>query len=102
MPKRFLKLLTVSFFLLNSSLLAQNTQDNDSLKVKEKGFDEKVFELFTCGEVITSEDIDHSIVRSFGDIIKRYRAIDVTSYGVYAQPEIASFWGAPSEFPLVF
>ncbi|MGB2697584.1 MAG: TonB-dependent receptor plug domain-containing protein [Candidatus Zixiibacteriota bacterium] len=87
---------------MNSSLLAQNTQDNDSLKVKEKGFDEKVFELFTCGEVITSEDIDHSIVRSFGDIIKRYRAIDVTSYGVYAQPEIASFWGAPSEFPLVF
>ena len=94
--------MVLSFFLLNSSLVAQDVGDSDTLKVKEKDFQKKVFELFTCGEVITSEDIDQSIVKSFGDVLKRYRVVDITSYGIYSQPEIASFWGKPSEFSFVF
>ncbi len=102
MSKGLLKFLIISFFLLSFSVSAQDMGDSDTLKVKEKDFQEKVFELFTCGEVITSEDIDHSIAKSLSDVLKRYRALDITSYGVYAQPEIASFWGKPSEFSFVF
>jgi len=88
-----------SLFLFYSCALAQNT---DSLKVKEKRFGEKLFELFTCEEIISSDDIDNSIVKSFGDVLKRYRAIDVTSYGIYGQPEMAAIWGGTSQlFPIL-
>ena len=96
MSRKCLVFFVVFFLVLSSPLLAQHAQNSDSLKLIEKDFQEKVFEYFTCGEIITSEDIEHSIVKSFGDVIKRYRAIDVTSYGVYSQPEIASWWGIKS------
>lgn len=96
MSKKCLVFFIVCFLVLSSPLYAQHTQNIDSLQAIEKNFQDKVFEYFTCGEIITSEDIDYSIVKSFGDILKRYRFIDVTSYGVYSQPEIASFWGIQS------
>jgi len=97
--KEILKFLITSFFLLNSCALAQNT---DSLKVKEKKIEEKLFLLFTSQEVISSDDMDNSIVRSFGDLLKRFRVIDVTSYGIYGQPEIAAIWGGTSQLSPVF
>lgn len=98
MPKEILKFLVSSLFLFYSCALAQNT---DSLKVEEKRFEEKLFELFTCEEIISSADIDNSIAKSFGDVLRRYRAIDVTSYGIYGQPEIATIWGGTSQlFPV--
>lgn len=101
MSKKILKFLIGSFFLLNSWALGQNAQNNDSLKVKQKNFEERLFELFTCEETISSEDIDNSVVKNFGDILKIYRAIDVTSYGIYGQPQIAAIWGGTSQlFPI--
>jgi outer membrane cobalamin receptor len=85
------------FFLLNFPALAQDNQESDSLQVKEKNFEEKAFELFTCEERISSEDIDNSIVKTLGDVLKRYRVVDVTSYGIYGQPEIPNIWSGTSE-----
>lgn len=101
MYKGVLRFFTVSLFLLSSVSSAQETKEADSLKVKEKRFEEKVFELFTSGAVISSEDIDNSLVKNLGDVLKGYRAIDVTSYGIYGQPQMASIWGGTSQLSFV-
>lgn len=97
-----LRFFTVCLLLLSSVSSAQETEEADSLKVKEKRFEEKVFELFTSGAVISSEDIDNSLVKNLGDVLKGYRATDVTSYGIYAQPQMASIWGGGSQLFSVF
>jgi outer membrane receptor protein involved in Fe transport len=100
--KGVLRFFTVFLLLLSSVSSAQEAKEADSLKVEQKRFEEKVFELFTSGAVISSEDIDNSLVKNLGDVLKEYRAIDVTSYGVYAQPQVASIWGGSSQLFSVF
>ena len=56
-------------------------------------FEDEIIDLFSSGETISSSDIENSIVKSFGDILKRFRFIDVTSYGLYGQPEIGTIFG---------
>jgi len=81
--------------------MAQELQGADSLAVKEKRFTEKVFDLFTSGVTVSSDDIENSPIKNFGDVLKRYRAADVTSFGIYGQPQIASLWGGTSELTCI-
>ena len=60
-------------------------------------FEDEIIDLFSSGETISSTDIDNSIVKSFGDILKRFRFIDVISYGIYGQPEIGTVFGGTSQ-----
>jgi outer membrane cobalamin receptor len=60
-------------------------------------FEDEIIDLFSSGETISSTDIDNSIVKSFGDILKRFKFIDVASYGIYGQPEIGTVFGGTSQ-----
>jgi len=65
-------------------------------------FEDEIIDLFSSGEAISSSDIENSIVKSFGDILKRFRFIDVTSYGLYGQPEIGTIFGGTSPQLLIY
>lgn len=102
------KIIFILFHLLFISHLcqAQNTDSlyspyEDSAFVSESLTD-KICSLFTTNYLISSEDIDNYIYRSLGDILKHNRAIDVTGYGPYGQPEYATFWGSTSRQFLIY
>jgi outer membrane cobalamin receptor len=73
----------------------------DSVFVEESLTD-KICSLFTTNYLISSEDINNSIYRSLGDILKTNKAINVTGYGPYGQPEYASLWGSTSRQFLIY
>ena len=86
----------------NDSLLSPSNQlKADSINYEENLTD-KVCSLFTTNQVFSSEEIENSIYRSLGDILKRNRVIDVTKYGSYGQPEYATLWGGTSRQFLVY
>ncbi|MCJ7497564.1 MAG: TonB-dependent receptor plug domain-containing protein, partial [candidate division Zixibacteria bacterium] len=63
---------------------------------------DKVCSLFTTNYVISSENIENSIYKSLGGLLKTYRGIDITSYGPYGQPEYATIWGGTSRQLLIY
>lgn len=106
MPK---KIIFILFHLLIISQLCR-AQAPDSLQpvitedsvFVEESLTDKVCSLFTTNYLISSEDIENSICRSLGDILKINRAIDVTGYGSYGQPQYATLWGSTSRQFLVY
>ncbi|MCJ7457600.1 MAG: TonB-dependent receptor plug domain-containing protein [candidate division Zixibacteria bacterium] len=103
-------LLVFSFFCFspfalaqnNDSLLSPSNQLNPDTSFEEENLTDKVCSLFTTNQVFSSEEIENSIYRSLGDILKRNRLIDVTRYGTYGQPEYATLWGGTSRQFLVY
>jgi hypothetical protein len=97
----FLFIFSIAFFNFGWT----QTEDSISNLGKPEGlhpslgerFEDEIIDLFSSGETISSSDIDNSIVKSFGDILKRFRFIDVTSYGIYGQPEIGTVFGGTSQ-----
>lgn len=102
---------TLLFFLLlislalaqndDSLLFTSNPPEADTNYLKEDLTD-KVCSLFTTNYTISSEDIENSIYKSLGGLFKKYRAIDVASYGPYGQPEYATIWGGTSRQLLIY
>jgi len=68
----------------------------------EESLTDKVCSLFTANYIISSEDIENSIYRNPGDLLKMNRAIDVTGYGPYGQPQYATVWGSTSRQLLIY
>ena len=99
-----------SFFCFSSFALAQHNdslpspsnQLNPDTSFEEEDLTDKVCSLFTTNQVFSSEEIENSIYRSLGDILKKDRVIDVTRYGPYGQPEYATLWGGTSRQFLVY
>lgn len=101
----------ISFFLTFCSFVRSQTNDSllsppAEIKVdsiyQEDNLTDKIFSLFTTNRTFSSEDIENSIYRSLSDILKRNRAIDVTKYGPYGQPEYATLWGGTSRQFMVY
>jgi len=61
--------------------------------VQSDQFKNEVISRFSLSNEITSEDIDNSIVESFGDVLQTNSWIDVVKVGSDGQPEIASLGG---------
>ncbi|MCJ7497493.1 MAG: Plug domain-containing protein, partial [candidate division Zixibacteria bacterium] len=85
----------------DSVLLTSNPPSADTTYIIESLTD-KVCSLFTTNYVISSEDIENSIYKSLGGLLKTYRGIDITSYGPYGQPEYATIWGGTSRQLLIY
>jgi len=99
------------FFLLIFSIFPHlsHAQITDSLLSppadsihKKENLTDKICSLFTTNYLISSEDMENSIYRSSGDILKTNRAIDIASYGPYGQPEYATIWGSTSRQLLIY
>lgn len=102
------KIIFVLFQLLFTYHLCQ-AQNSDSLHsiiqdsiFVEESLTDKVCSLFTTNYLISSEDMENSIYRNLGDLLKINRAIDVTGYGPYGQPEYATLWGSTSRQFLIY
>lgn len=66
----------------------------DTCKVSFKRFEQKIFEYFSLEEAISFQEIDDGISKSLGDLLKRFKLVDLVSYGIYGQPEVANIWGS--------
>ena len=96
------------FFLIFYSFSL--AQDNDSLFYFtrdstfyiEENLTDKICSLFTTNQLFSSEYIENSIYRSLGDLLKTNRAVDITRYGPYGQPEYATIWGSSSRQFLIY
>jgi outer membrane cobalamin receptor len=107
---KIINFILIFFLLLFSLSLAQN--DDSLLLISNppsadttyiiENLTDKVCSLFTVNYTISSEDIENSIHRSLGGLLKTCRAIDVTSYGPYGQPEYATIWGGTSRQLLIY
>jgi len=82
----------VFLLILSNSFIWASSED--SCEVADTSFEGKVLELFSLDEVITYQEIDEGISKSLRDALIRFRLIDIISYGIYGQPEIANIWGS--------
>ncbi|HVP37389.1 MAG TPA: TonB-dependent receptor plug domain-containing protein [Terriglobales bacterium] len=98
----FLTLFSFSWSQTNDSLLSQPVVLKVDSIYREENLTYKICSLFTTNQTFSSDDIENSIYRSLGDILKRDREIDVTRYGSYGQPEYATFWGGTSRQFLIY
>lgn len=62
--------------------------------ISESGFDEKLLNLFSTRQSITKEEIDNSIVRTWGDILSLRKGIAGLDYSDFGQPEILQIGGS--------
>jgi len=86
----------------DDSLLSASNQLMTDTSFEEENLTDKVCSLFTTNQIFSSEDIENSIYRSLGDILKRDRVVDITKYGPYGQPEYATLWGGTSRQFLIY
>lgn len=84
----------------NSSDSLTNKSISDTLPVvpsrtfiQSNQFREEVFRSFSLADVIASEDIDHSIAESIGDLLQLRSLVDVVKIGPWGEPEHAYLTG---------
>jgi outer membrane receptor for ferrienterochelin and colicin len=102
--------LIVLFFGFFNALYAQVSPPDSSFKasvsvdsiqskkkyqfISENGFDEKLLNLFSTRQSIPKEEIDNSIIRTWGDILSLRKGIAGLDYSNFGQPEILQMGGS--------
>jgi outer membrane cobalamin receptor len=98
----FLVLCSLSWSQTNDSLLSPPTEIKVDSIYQEENLTDRICSLFTTNRILSSEDIENSIYRSLGDILRGERMVDLTKYGPYGQPEYATLWGGTSRQFLIY
>lgn len=101
-----LKKASLFFFLLVSSLEAQESDTllkispavtADSLKVDSivsPSFSWQIIETFSAQNPVTLEELNNSITKNWGDLLKNYTVIETFSEGPLSQSLVPSFFGS--------
>ncbi len=85
-----------------SELWTDSTESQEKCEfICESGFQERILELFSNREAITRDQIDNSIIRSWGDITGLRAGMGVMNYSNTGQPQILVINGSTQQVGVV-